>query len=268
MEKLPGKLKNANIMKRMILYGCLFLMATACSDDDYIIGGKVNETNKVDQTTFEFLKSFEVTSKTAQLFEMAGMVDEINGDVTVIAPSNYAVNRYLRRKTHRMQRLDPGSPAMTLEDIPAEELQQLKMYVVDQKHWRDNIPEGGIVLPTHSPGDTIRLTLAESTAEPGAAWDGGSTPGWGYQYPNFMQTTPKKVFVHFKRGNNWEMDPNQRVALGYDHPECDQVYQMYLSDVITTTGVVHIIYIGNYNYSDHYYYHSLFFFGTRSDDLL
>lgn len=268
MEKQPGRPTKLTAMKKLILYCMVALIATACSDDDYIIGGEVNETNQVDQTTFDFLKSFEPTTQTAQLIERAGLVDEVNGEVTVIAPSNYAVNRYLRRKTHRAQRLDPASAPMTLEDIPTEELQQLRMYIVDQKYWRETIPEGGIILPTHSPGDTVRLTVAESTAEPGAAWDGGSTPGWGYQYPNFMQTTPKKVFVHFKRGDNWEMDANERVAMGYDHPECDQVYQMYISDVLTTTGVVHVIYAGNYNYSDHYYYHSLFFFGTRADDLL
>jgi hypothetical protein len=64
------------------------------------------------------------------------------------------------------------------------------------------------------------------------------------------------------------MNANTRLSLGYDNPECDQVYQMMLSDVVTNNGVVHIIYSGSYNYSDHYYYHTLFFFGTRADDLL
>lgn len=255
-------------MKKIYILYCLAILTISCSDDDYIIGGEINESNRVDQTTFEFLASFEETKKTARLFEKAGMIDEINGDVTVIAPSNYAINRYIRRVNNRSLRLDPTSTLKTLEDITDAELQELKMYIVDKKYWRETIPEEGLVLPTHSEGDTVRLTLQESTAEPGAAWDGGSTPGWGYQYPNFMQTNPIKVFVHFKRGDKWEMTPNERVSLGYDNPECDQVYQMLISDVITNTGVVHVIYSGNYNYSDHYYYHTLFFFGTREDDLL
>lgn len=254
-------------MTRIFICFCLAVMLVSCSDD-YVIGGDVNEVG-VDKTTYEFLGSFEDTDETARLFEKAGMIDEINGDVTVIAPSNYAVNRYLRRKNNRRMRLDPNSEPWTLEDIPVDELtQNLGMYVVDGKYWSENIPEEGIVLPTHKAGDTLRLSLEESTAEPGMAWDGGSTPGWGYQYPNFMQSLPKKVFVHYKRGNNWEMTANERVSLGYDNPECDQVYQMLISDVVTNTGVVHVIYSGNYNYSDHYYYHTLFFFGTREDDLL
>lgn len=251
----------------LFIFAAVLLLAS-CSKEDYIIGGKKDATNKVDQTTYEFLQSFDVTTETARLIERAGMIDEVNGDVTVIAPSNYAVNRYLHRWNNRLLRLDPKSETMTVEDIPEEELHKLKMYIVDGRYWRETIPEGGITLPTHLPGDTIRLYLAEANAEPGAAWDGSGTPGLGYQYSNFMQTLPVKVYVHFKRGANWEMDPNQRVSMGYDDPECDQVYSMYISDVQTTTGVVHVIYSGDYNYSDHYYYHTLFFYGTRADDLL
>jgi uncharacterized protein YhjY with autotransporter beta-barrel domain len=113
----------------------------------------------------------------------------------------------------------------------------------------------------------LRLTLDESNAEPGAAWDGSGQPGQRYQYSNFMQSIPLKVSVQYKRGNNWELSPAQRVSMGYDNPECDQVYKMYISDVLTKTGAVHVIYSGDYSYSDHYYYHTLFFFGTRADDL-
>jgi len=258
-------------MRNTLLYSSLFFLsvcAASCSKNGYIIGGEKNETNKVDQTTYDFLKSFSPTTETARLIERAGKIDEVNGEVTIIAPSNYAVNRYLLRNNNRQLRLDPNSKPMTVEDIPVSELDQLDMYIVDKKYWSDNIPKEGIILPTHHAGDTLRLTLEESLADPGAAWDGGGEPGQGYQYSNFMQTRPLKVTVQFKRGANWEMDPQQRVSLGYDNPECDQVYAMYISDVLTTNGVVHVIYSGDYNYTDHYYYHSLFFFGTRADDLL
>jgi len=258
-------------MKKVLQLAVLFMAIAAmnsCSKDDYIIGGEANETNKVNQTTFDFLKSFEVTTETARLIERAGLISAVNGNVTIIAPSNYSVNRYLRRMNNRALRLDPDAVPMTVEDIPAEELTRLGMYIVDNKYWSETIPKEGIILPTHSVADTIRLTVEESNAEPGAAWDGGGEPGQGYQYSNFMQSRPKKVNVHFKRGQNWEMTNNERAALGPDNPECDQLYKMYISDVLTTTGVVHVLYSGDYNYNDHYYYHSLFFFGTRADDLL
>ena len=242
------------------------LFLNSCSKD-YIIGGTKNETNKVNQSTVDFLKTFEVTTETGKLIERAGLADEVNGNVTIFAPSNYAVNRYLRRQNNRRLRLDPNATMMTADDIPVDELQQLKMYIVDGKHLSANIPQEGLMLETHS-GDSLRLSVVEVNAEPGAGWDGGGQPGQGYQYSNFMQSRPKKVNVQFKRGANWEMSPSQRVSMGYDNPECDQVYKMYISDVDTNTGAVHVLYSGDYTYTDHYYYHTLFFFGTRSDDLL
>lgn len=251
------------------IYGLLLaFVMTSCSKNGHIIGGEKNETNEVNMSTYDFFKTFEATSQTARLIERAGLVNEVNGNVTLIAPSNYAVNRYLRRQNNRRLRLDPNATKMTIEDIPVAELDQLKMYIVDGNFLSKDLTPEGILLPTHRSGDSIRLSLVEATAEPGAAWDGGGQPGQGYQYSNFMQSRPKKVTVHFKRGSNWELSGATRTAMGLDNPECDQVYNMYISDVKTTNGVVHVIYSGDYSYTDHYYYHSLFFFGTRADDLL
>lgn len=255
-------------MKRILILICVTTVMVSCSQEDYVIGGETNELG-VDKTTFEFLADFEETTKTAQIFEKAGMIDEINGDVTLIAPSNYAINRYLRRRNNRRLRLDPNSELWTVEDIPVEELKEnLGMYIVDGDWWRETIPAEGIILPTHKEGDSIRLTLEESSMEPGMAWDGAGTPGLGYQYSNFMQTLPKKIFVHYKRGENWELNPNERAGMNYGNPERDIVYQMLISDVLTNTGVVNVIYTPNASYTDHYYYHTLFFFGSREDDQL
>lgn len=268
VKQLGNKFKKNKMKKIIFVTAVLFVLVGCSKNKDYIIGGKANDTNRVNQTTLDFLKSFDATSETGILFEKGGLGNEVNGNVTIIAPSNYAVNRYLRRRNNRLLRLNPNATLLTVETIPIEDLQQLKMYIVDGKYAIDSIPAGGIKLETHLPGDSILLYTAISNSEPGAAWDGSGIPGLGYQYSNFMQTRPTKLYVQFKRGANWEMDPNQRINMGYDNPECDQVYEMYISNVITNNGVVHVIYSGDYNYSDHYYYHTLFFFGTRADDLL
>ena len=246
---------------------CCVLFFSACSDD-YKIGNEEVNSNRVNMSTLEFLKSMDETSETAYLFEKAGMADEINGDVTIIAPNNWAVRRYLRRKNNMALRLDPNATLLNLEDIPVADLEQLKMYIVDGAQWRETIPAEGIELTTHDPNVSLRLTVDETNIDPGTAWDGAGTPGDGYQYSNFMQTQPQMIHVHFKRGANWENTPQERKLLGYDNVECDQVYRMFISDVITNNGVVHVIYSGDYNFTDHYYYHSLFFFGTRDDDTL
>ena len=251
---------------KILTFSLVSLALFSCSKD-YIIGGQKNETNKVDKSTLDFLKSFEITTNTALLLEKAGMTNEVNGNVTIFAPSNYAINRYLQRKNNRALRLNPNRVPMTVNTIPAEDLAGLGIYIVDNKYLSQDIPEEGVMLPTHKAGDSLRLTLDEANADPGTAWDGSGQPGQGYQYSNFMQSKPMKISVHFKRGSKWELLPAQRVSMGYDNPECDQVYKMYISDVLTNTGVVHVIYSGDYSYSDHYYYHTLFFFGTRADDL-
>ena len=238
--------------------------------NDYVIGGEPNESNKVNMTTFEFLQSMEETKQVATLFERAGLKDKINGNVTLFSPSQYSINRYLRRRHNIELRSNPNAPELTIANISTEELTaNMGMYVIEGSHWSQNIPEEGRMLKTLN-GRDVFISYDETNIDPGVAWDGGGSPWWGYQYSRFFQTTPRIVHIHFKRGNNWEWtgEDRYRISDTYDNPECDHVYRMYISDVLTKNGVVHIIYQGDYNYSDHYHYHSLFFFGTRRDDNL
>ena len=90
--------------------------------------------------------------------------------------------------------------------------------------------------------------------------------GAGFQYSNFLLTTPKLIHVLFKRGTNWELTYLERATLTPDNDECDQSYRMMVSDIHTNTGVIHIVYCGDSSYNEHFYYHSLFFFGKHADD--
>jgi len=252
----------------ILILSFMVLGIVACSNNSYIIGGNVQKSNKVNVTTFQFLQQDSVITETADLIKRAGLVNLVNGNVTFIAPSNFAVDRYLRRRNNRMLRLNPDTTLLTLNHISIDTLQQLKMYVVKGKWTRNTIPKDGIKLATLEQGDSLRLFLQKSNSEPAAAWDGAGVSGWGYQYTNWMQSDPLKVFVEFKRGEYWEETGQQRAALGFNNPETDKVYQMYLSDIETTTGVIQIPYVGNYNYQAHTYYPTLFFYGTTADDKL
>lgn len=240
----------------------------SCSKD-YIIGGKANSTQKLDINTFELLSSMEETKTVATLFERAGLKDIINGDVTIIAPNQWSVNRYLRRRHNQDLRTNPSAPVLTIDDISTEELKKMGMYILPGKYWSETIPKEGKYLTAYD-GTEVLLTLDKTNADPGTAWDGSGSPGQGYQYSNFMQNSPNIVHIQFKRGSNWELTAAERNMLTnyYDNPECDQVYRMYVSDILTSNGVVHVLYEGDDGFSDHYYYHSLFFFGLRTDDKL
>lgn len=236
---------------------------------DYIIGGEINKTNKMDVTTFDLLKMMKETETVATLFERAGLKDRINGDVTIISPNKWSVNRYLRRRYNQALRNNPIAPPVTIDDISSDDLEKMKMYILPGKWWRETIPKEGKYLVADD-GTEVLITLDKTNSDPGTAWDGSGTPGQGYQYSNFMQEVPYIVHIHFKRGSNWELTADERNSLTnyYDNPECDHVYRMYVSDILTSNGVVHVLYQGDYGFSDHYYYHSLFFFGKRTDDKL
>lgn len=255
------------IMKRIQLYACLltvFAAATSCRTD--VIGGSINETNHFDMTTYEWLLQEETTTVVAQLFEKAGYKDIINSDVTVISPSKYSVNRYLRRKNYGVRNGVEGSVPFTLEDMDSKELAMMGMYIFPGKWGRDDIPAEGVYLTSVDGSQEIYLSLDETNTDPGSAYDGGNAAGAGFQYSNFLLTTPKIVHVLFKRGEKWELNYLDRANLTFDNDECDQAYRMMISDVHTNTGVVHILYSGDTSYNEHFYYHSLFFYGKHTDD--
>ncbi len=256
-------------MKKTILYAFLtaavYLGTVSCERTD-IIGGSVNNTDSLNISTFELLASNEETAVVAELFQKAGLVEEINGDVTVISPNKWSVNRYIRRK-NSVNYKPAADPDFTIESMTAEDLAQMGMYIFPGKWWRNTIPDEGIYLTSTDGKQDILLTLDATNTDPGAAYDGGGAPGYGYQYSNFMMSRPYMIHVLFKRGVKWEMTYQERSNLGMDHVECDQYYRMYVSDIRTLNGVVHVLYMGDASFSEHYYYHTLFFFGTRADDV-
>ena len=248
-----------------ILTISISILVAACDRTD-IIGGTINSTDSLSINTFEYLKSQEETEIAATLFEKAGLVDEINKEVTVISPNIWSINRYIRRKNSVNYR-DADAPRFTLDSISGEELAKMGMYIFPGKWWRKTIPQEGVYLTSTDGKQDIFLTLDATNTDPGTAYDGGGAAGYGYQYSNFMMSEPYMIHVLFKRGKNWELTYNERYKLGLDNEECDQFYRMYVSDIRTSNGVVHVLYSGDSSFSEHYYYHSLFFFGTRSDDV-
>ncbi len=242
----------------------LLLLAVSCRTD--VIGGSINETNEFDMTTYEWLLENETTTVVAQLFEKAGLKDAINGEVTLISPSKYSVNRYVRRRNYGFRNGEEGAKEFKIEDLTEKELAQMAMYIYPGKWGRNDIPAEGVYLTSVDGSQEILLTLDETNTDPGSAYDGGNAAGAGFQYSNFLLTTPKLIHVLFKRGANWELTYLERATLTPDNDECDQSYRMMVSDVHTNTGVVHILYCGDSSYNEHFYYHSLFFYGKHTDD--
>lgn len=254
-------------MKRYIyLIAALTIGLAAVSCEEMgSIGGTVNSTDPLDITSFEWLQAQEETAVVAQLFEKAGLKDVVNGPVTVIAPNQWSVNRYIRRH-NSINRKPQDDPRYTLDSLFQEDLSRMQMYIYEGVWNVDEIPEDGIYLTSIDGSQEIYLSYDEVNTDPTAAYDGGNVAGNGYQYSNFLMSHPKVLHVLFKRGEEWELDYLIRTTMGFDNEECDQAYKMYVSDIKTKNGVVHVLYVGDSAYAEQYYYHSLFFYGTRSDD--
>lgn len=254
-------------MKKFFVIIALAFAALSCSKTTDIVGGTINPSERTDVTTFEFLMENEETQIVAQLFEAAGMKDIINGEVTLVAPSKYSVNRFIRRMNSANNR-EADAPRYTIEDLLQDDvlLQKMGMYVFPGIYGLDNLTEKGTMLTSVDGSQEIILTLDETNTDPGPAYDGGKAAGAGFQYSNFLEKSPKLIHVLFKRGENWETEFLARDKLGLDNAECDHHYRMYVSNVRTKNGMVHIVYSGDTSFNEHYYYHSLFFFGVRADD--
>lgn len=254
-------------MKRYILIiaaTVLGLASVSCQKMGSI-GGSVNSTETLDITTSQWLAAQEETAVVAQLFEKAGLNDVIDGPVTVIAPNVWSVNRYIRR--HNSINIKPSDePRYTLDSLLIEDLSRMQMYIYDGVWNIEEIPAEGLYLTSIDGSQEIYLSYDETNTDPTAAWDGGNAAGAGYQYSNFLMSHPKVLHVLFKRGANWEMTYLERLNLKLDDEECDKAYKMYVSNVKTSNGVVHVLYVGDSMYDEQYYYHSLFFYGTRQDD--
>lgn len=261
-------------MKRIVLFVIALsaLLSVSCKKDDSI-GGTVNSAEQMDINTYEWMSQTDETEVVAWLFDRAGLKDVINGeDVTIVGPSKWSVMRYVyrRNKAHR----NGTAPEFKIEDIEDEEVAKMGMYIFPGRWDSEALREKGPQYLTSLDGSQeIYLSLEKASADPGASWNGEGNAGAGYQYGNFMMSNPELVYVVFKRGDSWEVDERTgkpaylaRYAKGLANPDCDQAYRMYLSDVRTSNGVVHIVVMGNDAYTERYQYHTLFFYGVRNDD--
>lgn len=260
-------------MKKTLLFISAAVLLVACNKDDSI-GGSINDNYFPDLTTFEWMSQTDETAVVARLFEKAGLVDDINGEVTIVGPSKWSVQRYVRRRNKAFRDGVVGATEFKIEDIEDSVVAQMGMYIFPGKWDIKALSEKGPQYLTSLDGtQDIYLSLEKASADPGAAWNGEGNPGVGYQYGNFMMSNPMLVNVVFKRGENWEVDDRTglpsyqaRYILGFTAAETDQAYRMFLSDVHTANGIVHIVVMGNTAYSERYQYHTLFFYGTRNDD--
>ncbi len=213
-------------MKRIIIFLLASVFVFTACEDEYLIDGGTADQN-VNMTTFDFLKTNEIFDTLTMLIEQAGLVSAVNEAGTFIVPTDFSIKRYLDNVVADLRVFDPEAQ-FNLSDIPADTLEMLKSYLIPQRVTRDDMEMEGRIYTTVY-GDERKLSL-----EPRAVYTGYLT-----EFPSF-------VFFYKKRGETW----NYYGQTGIPVDERDHIVQVRTSDIITTTGVVHVLQ-GN---------HTLFFY--------
>lgn len=259
-------------MKKTILLLAVaaFFSALTISCTTDTIGGTVASLDEnLEMTAWEWLEANE--PDVAFCFEKGGyksLLNDPNEDLMILSPNKYAVSRYVRRRNVDFRAGKEGAVEFKLSEIEDTNSALMSMYIFKGAITRDDIKAGdeGRFIKAIDDSTEVYFTLDYTNTDPGTAYDGGGSPGYGFQYSNFLQQTPELFHAMFKRGVEWELSAVAREGMGFDNVETDQRYRMMVSDVRVKNGVIHVLYCGDATHAEHYYYHPLFFYGTREMD--
>ncbi|GGZ28014.1 hypothetical protein GCM10007049_21150 [Echinicola pacifica] len=211
-------------MKYCIYYIALSLCLFSCVDNDYLVDGGVS-SGELGTDTFSFLQSHPQMDTLALLIERAGLIDEVNGEVTLFAPNNLSVKKYVDEILKGMRELDPEAE-FTVNDIPKDTLDKyMGAYIFPGKITREDMsPEGDIMVALN--GEERRISL-----EPRE------------EYTAQLSSFPEYVYYTYKQGEEWDL---------WNNITDDELVQVRTSNLISTNGVVHVLQ-GNhilFNYKD------------------
>lgn len=204
-------------MKKIIIFLLLItVLFTACEEEYLIDGGTANP--KVNMSTYDFLKSNSLFDTLVILIDKAGLKEKLNGDVTFMAPTDYAVRNYVDDVLSDMRVLDPMA-TYTINDIPADSLKKLESYIFPGKITRDNLTKEGKEY-TSLNGEKRKLSLEPRDI-----------------YGDYLSDKPEFIFFNKKKGVRWD----DYGETGLETEEKDITVQVRTSGIISTTGVIHVL---------------------------
>ncbi|WP_316815141.1 fasciclin domain-containing protein [Pedobacter nyackensis] len=213
------KKKNMKIKYILFLAFVMAIAATSCKKDKYIIGGSLHDPH-VNMTTYDYLKTNRLFDTLLVLIDKAGMKDEINGNVTFFAPTDYSIKALLERREEKLQQdMNDESLKYTLNDLPVQELRDsLRSHLFNGKITRESLSLSNKLFTSKSNEPfSIRLIEVESL--------------------DIVSTKPKLLFL-VKLRNGLDPDP---MPDNYPDENKDQFALAQTSNIQTTTGVLHVL---------------------------
>lgn len=203
----------------LLLVFVVVAMASACKKDKYIIGGSIHDAH-VNMTTYDYLKTNRLFDTLLVLVDKAGMKEEINGDVTFFAPTDYSIKALLFRRQEKLrQDNNDESLTYTLNDLPVPELRDsLRSHLFAGKITRESLSLSNKLFTSKSnEAFSVRLLEQES--------------------PGLVSSKPQILFL-VKLRNGLDPEP---LTPGYPVLDVDLYTYAQTSNIQTTTGVLHVL---------------------------
>jgi len=203
---------------KLMIFLVLAVSFASCKKSYVDDGGKSNP--KVNMTTYDYLKSKPIFSSFVHLIDRAGLKETVNGDITLFVTTNYGVDEYVTAmKQRRADSLNDENISYTLDSLPLQTLDSLKVYMFPGKIGRDELTVKGKMY--NSQLGAPYLLILTRTLEYNAYVD------------HIDYVTYVKVI-----GTRDDLEPDID-AIPKDQRDLSVSCQT--SGIITTTGVVHVL---------------------------
>lgn len=197
---------------------------SSCQKDDYINDGGKILSGRVNMTTYDYLKSNKKFDSLVKIIDQAGMKDEINGNITFFATTNYGVADYVSaKKQEKITQVGDENIKFSIADInPTELKDSLKMYMFTGKITRNQLDTEGrlfnsLLGPMNGITWLIKLRRTNDYA----------------QYLDYVEYVNLTKVIGTR--DDLESDPT---TIPVDRRDVSVDCQT--SNIITTTGILHV----------------------------
>lgn len=208
----------------IFIFLLLLAVITACKKNGYINdGGTANA--RVNMTTYDFLKSNPKFDSLVRIIDKAGLKEEINGDITFFATTNYGVADYVKaKKQKRIAEVGNENITFSIDDLKSSELRDsLKIYMFKGKINREQMTtEGALYDSMLGVIENVKFLIKlRRTNDYSSYLD-------FVDYVNYTKVIGTRDDLE---ANPSEIPQSQR----------DLSYDCQTSGIITNTGIVHVL---------------------------
>jgi hypothetical protein len=180
-----------NIIKPLIVFALASIVFVACKKDDYIVGGKLENTTTT-LSTYDYLKSnrYKMFDTLLMVIDKAGLKDVINAKgITFYAPTDFSINNYLQLKTIAAQKIDP-SVKYSIDTLIKYDLNTFKdslnAYIIPQAVVYKSLTQNGVVFNTAKTGSQAVISY-EKTYDPNLGYTSAVSTAPSLEYYTFIK---------------------------------------------------------------------------------